>query len=256
MIPGIQGVVFGVAIVAVIMLAPEGLVPKFRDARGAAARPHAGRRDARSLDEPVARAALQRRDGAHRREVVLRRRERLALVRRPAGGAGRELRRAPRRGPRHHRPERRRQDDAVQPPERLHPRRTPGEVRFEGTSLCRPQAERGSAASASAARSRWCGRSRACRCSTTWSSARSRAERDDARAYAAARDALARVGPRRARRRGRRRAHDGRAAPDGARARARVAAEAAAARRDARRARLAGDRRACSRRSSRSRTAV
>ncbi len=53
-IPGIQGVVFGAAIVAVIMLAPEGLVPKFRDAR--ARRAHAG--DVHPLlDEPVVAGA-------------------------------------------------------------------------------------------------------------------------------------------------------------------------------------------------------
>ena len=53
-IPGIQGVVFGAAIVAVIMLAPEGLVPKFRDAR--ARRAHAGAVNP-LLDERVAAGA-------------------------------------------------------------------------------------------------------------------------------------------------------------------------------------------------------
>jgi branched-chain amino acid transport system permease protein len=76
-IPGIQGVVFGAAIVAVIMLAPEGLVPKWRDARArragtAAARP--------PLEEvAVAAPAAKRAIG---NEVVLR----VANVSRSFGG--------------------------------------------------------------------------------------------------------------------------------------------------------------------------
>ncbi len=80
-IPGIQGVVFGAAIVAVIMLAPEGLVPRFRDARarraqGAGARP--------PLDEPVVAAPPARRAAGDRAggEVVLR----VANVSRSFGG--------------------------------------------------------------------------------------------------------------------------------------------------------------------------
>ncbi len=42
-IPGIQGVVFGAAIVAVILIAPEGIVPRLRDALGAARKEAAGR---------------------------------------------------------------------------------------------------------------------------------------------------------------------------------------------------------------------
>ncbi len=77
-IPGIQGVVFGAAIVAVIMLAPEGLVPKFRDARARRAR---GPDDARpALDEPVAAAPAARRTVGE--EVVLR----VANVSRSFGG--------------------------------------------------------------------------------------------------------------------------------------------------------------------------
>ena len=67
-IPGIQGVVFGAAIVAVIMLAPEGLVPRFRDARERRARRAAETRP--TLDEPVAAAAATR--PAAGTEVVLR----------------------------------------------------------------------------------------------------------------------------------------------------------------------------------------
>jgi branched-chain amino acid transport system permease protein len=76
-IPGIQGVVFGAAIVAVIMLAPEGLVPRWRDARArragaAAVRP--------PLDEPVVAAPAARRTIGD--EVVLR----VANVSRSFGG--------------------------------------------------------------------------------------------------------------------------------------------------------------------------
>jgi branched-chain amino acid transport system permease protein len=68
-IPGIQGVVFGAAIVAVIMLAPEGLVPRFRDARARRARASEGA--ARPvLEEPAAAAPAARRAGGE--EIVLR----------------------------------------------------------------------------------------------------------------------------------------------------------------------------------------
>ena len=78
-IPGIQGVVFGAAIVAVIMLAPEGLVPRFRDARARRARGPEG--DARPvLDEPVAVAPAARRTVGG--EIVLR----VANVSRSFGG--------------------------------------------------------------------------------------------------------------------------------------------------------------------------
>ena len=66
-IPGIQGVVFGMAIVLVMLLAPEGVLPKIRDQlarrRGAgAARP--------PLDQPVASAAATRRTPSG--EILLR----------------------------------------------------------------------------------------------------------------------------------------------------------------------------------------
>jgi branched-chain amino acid transport system permease protein len=78
-IPGIQGVVFGAAIVAVIMLAPEGLVPKFRDARAArrAQGPGAVRPP---LDEPVAATPAARRVVGD--EIVMR----VANVSRSFGG--------------------------------------------------------------------------------------------------------------------------------------------------------------------------
>jgi ABC-type branched-subunit amino acid transport system ATPase component/ABC-type branched-subunit amino acid transport system permease subunit len=80
-IPGIQGVVFGAAIVAVIMLAPEGLVPKFREARARRAGPAAGRP---VLDEPAAAAPAARRAVGDRvgEEIVLR----VANVSRSFGG--------------------------------------------------------------------------------------------------------------------------------------------------------------------------
>jgi len=77
-IPGIQGVVFGAAIVAVIMLAPEGIVPKFRDAR---ARRRQSAADVRpALDEPAAAPPTARRTVGE--EVVLR----VADVSRSFGG--------------------------------------------------------------------------------------------------------------------------------------------------------------------------
>jgi branched-chain amino acid transport system permease protein len=68
-IPGIQGVVFGAAIVAVIMLAPEGLVPRFRDARARRARASEGAVHP-VLEEPAAAAPAARRAGGE--EIVLR----------------------------------------------------------------------------------------------------------------------------------------------------------------------------------------
>ena len=76
-IPGIQGVVFGAAIVLVTLLAPEGVVPKLRDAL--ARRQQAG--TARPpVDEPVAVAAAPRR--AVSGEVLLR----VANISRSFGG--------------------------------------------------------------------------------------------------------------------------------------------------------------------------
>ena len=138
-IPGIQGVVFGAAIVAVIMLAPEGsgaAVPR----RAGAARAGSGRAPAarRAGRRRAARPARSRRSG--RRRGRAQGRQRLALVRRPPGGPGRELRGAPRRSARDHRPERRRQDHALQPPERFHPRGHRGSA-VRGQLAARPQAE-------------------------------------------------------------------------------------------------------------------
>jgi len=77
-IPGIQGVIFGAAIVAVILLAPEGVVPKFRDARARRRGPETAPRPA--LDEPAAGPPAARRTAGE--EVVLR----VANVSRSFGG--------------------------------------------------------------------------------------------------------------------------------------------------------------------------
>ena len=149
----------------IMLLAPDGLfwtirdrwfrrevpaaVPALLPVAGAAARRAAGPRDRRrccSVDGSV------------------------ALVRRPARGQQRELHRRAGRDPRHHRPERRRQDDAVQRAER---RAAGGRGHAPRSTASRCSAARciRSAAWASAAPSRWCAASRACRCWTTWSSA-------------------------------------------------------------------------------------
>jgi branched-chain amino acid transport system permease protein len=66
-IPGIQGVVFGLAIVLVIVLAPEGVLPRIRDALARRSQPLAV---APEINGPVAPAAATRRAPAA--EVVLR----------------------------------------------------------------------------------------------------------------------------------------------------------------------------------------
>jgi ABC-type branched-subunit amino acid transport system ATPase component/ABC-type branched-subunit amino acid transport system permease subunit len=54
-IPGINGVVFGAAIVAVILIAPEGIVPRLRDAL-------ARRKEPRAAPQPVVHLAVQPRE--------------------------------------------------------------------------------------------------------------------------------------------------------------------------------------------------
>jgi ABC-type branched-subunit amino acid transport system permease subunit len=121
-LPGIQGVVFGVAIVLVILLAPEGIVPHLREAvrrrRGerAGRSPCNGRLGCRSSTAHRDRARASYREqggGAHGRKD-------LQGVWRLASGRGCEFRRAQRRGAGHHRPKRRWQDHPLQRAERLH----------------------------------------------------------------------------------------------------------------------------------------
>ena len=142
-----------------ILLAPEGVL--LARARSSGAAQAARSRDARCATRANAsrrrreRASLRRRatHGAHRSS-------RCAACRNPSAACkavrGRELRGARRRDPRHHRPERRRQDHAVQSAERLHRGPTAGSVRFEGQRPGRPASRTASAGSASAARSRSC----------------------------------------------------------------------------------------------------
>ena len=68
-IPGINGVVFGAAIVLVILVAPEGIVPKLRDAYARRKRKDAPRPQLSELAAPAAAAAAARRNPAG--EVLL-----------------------------------------------------------------------------------------------------------------------------------------------------------------------------------------
>ena len=91
MVPGIQGVVYGVAIIAIILLAPEGIYWRVRDrlaARRARAAP-AGRvacrgRSARRRRSPRPHAPPRRNAAARARGVS-------RIVRRPAGGRRHDL---------------------------------------------------------------------------------------------------------------------------------------------------------------------
>ena len=121
-LPGIQGVVYGVAIIAIILLAPEGVYWRVRDRlsrkrsadRGAARRrvgADAGRSSLRrGAAAAHAGAAGTRPAGAARYRHFVRR---AARARRDRSC------RARRRALRNHRPERRRQDDVVQRHQRL-----------------------------------------------------------------------------------------------------------------------------------------
>ncbi len=122
--PGIQGVIYGLAIISVILLAPEGLFWKVRDllrkrsappiatAPGAPGYPGRGHRLRRA--GAIAAQAI----GRHRR-CRPRSPQPVAVLRRIEGRAGRQLQAAAKRDPRDHRPQRRRQDHAVQPAERI-----------------------------------------------------------------------------------------------------------------------------------------
>ena len=106
-IPGIQGVVYGGAIIAIMLSAPEGLFWEFRDRFFRRRRRRAGDpRDGLAADR--ARGQRAAAGGAGPVEDL----------RRPARGAGRGIHGRVGRDPRHHRPQRRRQDHVVQPAER------------------------------------------------------------------------------------------------------------------------------------------
>ena len=153
---GIQGVVYGGAVIAIILAAPDGLFWTFRDRfftpkpLPPLPPPHPVAKPRRSPGRPTAR---RRADGGRRP---------VEIVRRPARRQRRQLLDRRGRHPRHHRPERRRQDHVVQPAERRaagrrghrHPRRR---------NRCWARRSIRSAAWASAAHSRWCAAFRACR---------------------------------------------------------------------------------------------
>ena len=119
--PGIQGVIFGLAIIVVIIAAPEGVFWKVRDL---IRRRRPAPRDERPVEaDAIPLASMRRLQSGANAQGVRRRHPRgagpLEELRRPEGGPGRELRGPQGHDPRDHRAERRRQDHAVQPPERL-----------------------------------------------------------------------------------------------------------------------------------------
>ena len=119
--PGIQGVIFGLAIVVVILAAPEGVFWRLRDVlqRWRAAPAVSGGAGLRAAHPSADRAGggpggARQGPGGDPRGT-----QPVEKLRRPEGGAERLLPCAGGHDPRDHRPERRRQDHPVQPPERL-----------------------------------------------------------------------------------------------------------------------------------------
>ena len=110
-LPGIQGVVYGFAIIAIMLLSPDGLFWTIRDRwfRPKAAAPIPDL--VPGADRPPGVARPRGRAAAAGREPVTR-------LRRPEGGQRGELLGRRGRDPRHHRAERRGQDHAVQRAER------------------------------------------------------------------------------------------------------------------------------------------
>ena len=124
-IPGIQGVIYGVAIVILILVAPEGMFWKVRDfvyrrwPHLVTTAPDTAASDGCcALQRDESCQASRRGDDRRRGSDPVGART-VQELRRPEGGAGRQLRRVARRDPRHHRPERRRQDHGLQPAQRL-----------------------------------------------------------------------------------------------------------------------------------------
>ena len=111
-IPGIQGVVYGLAIIVIILLAPEGIYWKLRDRFAPVRRPPTVPRVAAAPAPAAARPA------ADAPPVLT-----LDRVTHAFGGLQGRRRREPRGqagfDPRHHRAERRRQDDALQRHQRV-----------------------------------------------------------------------------------------------------------------------------------------
>ena len=130
-LPGIQGVVYGAAIIAVVLIAPEGILPRL--AKRWRTQPLRGRcaRRSRSTPRPTYALPRCRRD---RGEAAARGGRTVRSLRRAAGAAERLVRVRAGRDPRHHRSQRRRQDDALQRAERLHRARI-GQRAFEGREL-------------------------------------------------------------------------------------------------------------------------
>ena len=158
-IPGIQGVVYGAAIILIMLASPDGLFWTVRD-----------RWFRRALPEPApVLPATLRRDRScsrARRRRTAAGREPVAFVRRLARGQRGKLLRCGGRDPRHHRTQWRRQDDAVQCVER----RADAPMRalpLWPANRCWAARCTRSAAWASAARSRWCAAFRDCHCWTT-----------------------------------------------------------------------------------------
>ena len=120
--PGIQGVIYGLAIICVILLAPEGLFWKVRDfLRKRSAPPVAATPRAPDITAAAAVAAPCHCGPSDRRNRRCRPRspQPVALLRRIEGRPGCQLQAAAKRDPWHYRPQWRRQDHAVQPAERI-----------------------------------------------------------------------------------------------------------------------------------------
>ena len=157
-LPGIQGVVYGIAIIAIILLAPEGVYWRVLDRLAKRTLPGRAPSAGSRVDD--------RRRGARARALAPRQATTCsccAMSASRSAGCGRSTGstcRAGGRALRHHRPERRRQDDAVQRHQRLSRRPTAA----PSASPAKPSSGCGRtryAAAASAAPSRWCAPSRA-----------------------------------------------------------------------------------------------
>ena len=115
-VPGIQGVVYGLAIIVIMLSAPEGIYWRIRDrfaTRSTSPQPPSAAACA------CARQSSSTAPARSSRRAAARARRRVARLRRAQGGRRREPVHRGRRDPRHHRAERRRQDHAVQCRQRI-----------------------------------------------------------------------------------------------------------------------------------------